>query len=163
MNYYDLTAMTWQEVADSLKTVQFAIIPIGAHEQHGPHMVESCDAVLAEKMAKKLGEKMFPYALITPTINMGVSQHHLNFPGTIALQPATLISIIRDMISSLKQHGIQKYLLIKFTWRESINSQYRFINVDKRAGGRSILCQNNSISEKCYERVGDVSFIWTQL
>ena len=112
MDCYDLTSMTWKEVEESLKTVEFAIIPIGAHEQHGPHMVESCDAVLAEKMAKKLGQRMFPYALVTPTINMGVSQHHLNFPGTISLQPTTLIAILKDVISSLKHHGIEKFLFL---------------------------------------------------
>lgn len=112
MNCYALTNMTWMEVKESLKTVQLAIIPIGAHEQHGPHMVESCDAVLADRMAKKLGEKMFPYAWVTPTINMGVSPHHLHFPGTISLQPTTVIAILKDMISSLKQHGIKKFLLL---------------------------------------------------
>jgi creatinine amidohydrolase len=55
---------------------------------------------------------MFPYALVTPTINMGVSQHHLNFPGTISLQPTTLIAILKDVISSLKHHGIEKYLFL---------------------------------------------------
>jgi creatinine amidohydrolase len=112
MDCYDLTNMTWKEVEESLKTVQVAIIPIGAHEQHGPHMVESCDAVLADRMAKKLGQRMYPYALVTPAINMGVSPHHLHFPGTISLLPTTLIAILRDMISSLKQHGIQKFLLL---------------------------------------------------
>lgn len=112
MDCYDLTTMTWKEVEESLKSVQFAIIPIGAHEQHGPHMVESCDAVLAERMAKKLGERMFPYAVVTPTVNMGVSPHHLNFPGTISLQPTTLIAVLRDVISSLKHHGIEKFLFL---------------------------------------------------
>ena len=112
MDCYDLTRMTWKEVEESLTTVQLAIIPIGAHEQHGPHMVESCDAVLAEKMAKKLGERLYPYALVTPTVNMGVSQHHLNFPGTISLQPSTLIAILKDMIESLKHHGIKKFLFL---------------------------------------------------
>lgn len=112
MDCYDLTTMTWKEVEESLKSVQFAIIPIGAHEQHGPHMVESCDAVLAERMAKKLGERMFPYAVVTPTVNLGVSPHHLNFPGTISLQPTTLIAILRDVISSLKHHGIEKFLFL---------------------------------------------------
>jgi creatinine amidohydrolase len=112
LNSYDLTSMTWKEVEEALQTVKIAIIPIGAHEQHGPHMVESCDAVLAERMAKKLGERMFPYALVTPTINMGVSPHHLNFPGTISLQPTTLIAILKDVISSLKHHGVKKFLLL---------------------------------------------------
>jgi creatinine amidohydrolase len=112
MDCYNLTGMTWKEVEESLNTVQLAIVPIGAHEQHGPHMVESCDAVLAEKMAQKLGERMFPFAWVTPAINMGVSPHHLNFPGTISLQPTTLIAILKDVISSLKHHGISKFLLL---------------------------------------------------
>ncbi|OHX46851.1 creatininase family protein [Cytobacillus oceanisediminis] len=112
MNCYDLTKMTWKEVEKSLDTVEFAIIPVGAHEQHGPHMAESCDAVLAERMANKLGQRMFPYAIVTPTVNMGVSEHHIHFPGTITLQPSTLIAILTDMVSSLKQHGIKKFLFL---------------------------------------------------
>lgn len=112
MDCYNLINMTWKEVEESLKTVQLAIIPIGAHEQHGPHMVESCDAVLAEKMAQKLGQRVFPFAMVTPTINMGVSPHHLNFPGTLSLQPTTLIAILKDVISSLKHHGIKKFLFL---------------------------------------------------
>lgn len=109
---YHLTRMTWQEVKDALQTVKLAIIPIGAHEQHGPHMVESCDAVLAEQMALRLCERLHPYALVTPTVNMGVSIHHIHFPGTITLKPSTLISILRDMIWSLKQHGIESFLFL---------------------------------------------------
>lgn len=112
MKRYDLTDMTWEEVKAALETVKLAIVPVGAHEQHGPHMVESCDAVLATEMAKKLSENLFPYVIMTPTVNMGVSQHHINFPGTIALQPATLIAVLRDVVSSLKHHGISKFLFL---------------------------------------------------
>lgn len=112
MGNYLLTEMTWEEVRDALETVKLAIIPIGAHEQHGPHMVESCDAVLATEMAKKLSEKLYPHALVTPTVNMGVSGHHINFPGTITLKPETLISLLEDMVTSLKHHGINKFLFL---------------------------------------------------
>jgi creatinine amidohydrolase len=112
MNLYQLTDMTWPEVEEALKTVRIAIIPVGAQEQHGPHMAESCDAVLAEAMSLKLAEKLFPHAILAPTIAMGISPHHMRFPGTITLRPETLLGIIRDMISSLKQHGIQKFLLL---------------------------------------------------
>ncbi len=112
MKAYVLTDMTWEEVQGALETVQMAIVPVGAHEQHGVHMVESCDAVLATEIAKKLGERMYPHVLITPTINMGVSPHHLNFPGTISLQPETLLAILRDVVRSLKRHGITKFLLL---------------------------------------------------
>ncbi|MDF2960475.1 MAG: creatinine amidohydrolase [Paenibacillus sp.] len=109
---YFLTQMTWPEVEEALKTVKIAIIPLGAHEQHGPHMVESCDAVLAEEMGKRLTEQLYPEAVLTPTINMGVSPHHIHFPGTISLEPTTVIAILRDMIKSLKQHGITQFLIL---------------------------------------------------
>ncbi|PZE19846.1 creatininase family protein [Paenibacillus xerothermodurans] len=107
-----LTEMTWPEVQQALHTVKIAIIPLGAHEQHGPHMVESCDAVLAEEMGKRLTERLYPQAILAPTINMGVSTHHIRFPGTISLQPTTVIAILRDMITSLQQHGIQQFLIL---------------------------------------------------
>jgi len=112
MNAYILADMTWEEVQKALKTIKVAIIPVGAHEQHGPHMVESCDSVLATEMSKRLAKKLFPSVIVSPTINMGVSPHHLNFPGTISLKPDTLIAIIRDMVESLKHHGITKFLLL---------------------------------------------------
>ncbi|MFD1705328.1 creatininase family protein [Siminovitchia sediminis] len=112
MNCFELAKMTWEEVEASLEKVRLAIIPVGAHEQHGPHMVESCDAVLAEKMAVKLGERLFPYVLIAPTVNMGVSLHHMNFPGTISLKPTTLIALLKDMVSSLYHHGIRQFLFL---------------------------------------------------
>ncbi|AHV96305.1 creatininase family protein [Paenibacillus sabinae] len=109
---YLLTHMTWPEVEEALKTVKIAIIPLGAHEQHGPHMAESCDSVLAEEMGKRLTEALHPLALMTPVINMGVSPHHLHFPGTISLEPATLIAILRDMVSSLRNYGIRNFLVL---------------------------------------------------
>ncbi|WP_019122324.1 creatininase family protein [Brevibacillus massiliensis] len=109
---YLLTQMTWPEIKEALQTVKIAVIPLGAHEQHGPHMVESCDAVLAEEMGKRLTERLFPEAIMTPTINMGVSSHHLHFPGTISLEPSTLIALLHDMIKSLKGHGIKKFLVL---------------------------------------------------
>ena len=112
MNSYLLTEMTWPEVKEALTSVKMAIVPVGAHEQHGPHMSESCDAVLATEMAKRLAAALHPRVLVTPTVNMGVSPHHLNFPGTISLRPETLLAVLRDMVVSLKRHGIDKVLFL---------------------------------------------------
>lgn len=112
MQSYLLTEMTWPEAERALETVRLAIIPVGAHEQHGPHMKESCDAVLATAMSYKLGERLFPHALVTPTVNMGISPHHMNFPGTITLRPETLLGLLRDIVTSLHHHGIRQFLFL---------------------------------------------------
>ncbi|MCE9664211.1 creatininase family protein [Halomonas sp. M5N1S17] len=112
MNGFVLTEMTWPEVEEALKTARMAIIPVGAHEQHGPHMKESCDAVLATEMAKRLATALHPDVVVTPTVNMGISPHHMNFPGTISLRPETLLALLRDMVESLKRHGITRVLFL---------------------------------------------------
>lgn len=110
MNMYDLQQMTWPEIKEALNQAKLAVVPIGAHEQHGPHMVESCDAVLAKRMADKLATRLHPLTIVAPTITMGVSPHHMNFPGTISLQPETMVSLLRDITASLKHHGIINFL-----------------------------------------------------
>ncbi|MDQ0189959.1 creatininase family protein [Alicyclobacillus cycloheptanicus] len=109
---YILADMTWPEVQEALKTVKVGIIPLGAHEQHGPHMNESCDAVLAEQMARRLVDRLAPYAVMTPAIPFGISIHHIHFPGTITMRPETLIAVLRDVVWSLQQHGLEQFLIV---------------------------------------------------
>lgn len=111
-NKYLMENMSWPEVAEALNDVKLAIIPIGAHEQHGPHLAESCDAIRAEKFSELLAERMHPLTIVTPTINFGISPHHMPFPGTITLKPTTLIALLKDIIGSLKEHGINKILIL---------------------------------------------------
>jgi len=109
---YILTEMSWPEVKEALKTVRVAVIPVGAHEQHGPNLAESCDAVRATEFCRLLAERMYPKILVTPTVNMGISFHHLPFPGTISLRPEILIGIIRDIAYSLQLHGLKKFFIV---------------------------------------------------
>src|SRR5690625_633369 len=112
MTSYILSKMTWPEIKEALKTAKVAIVPIGAQEQHGYHIAEGCDSYRAEKFCELLGEKAFPKVVVTPTINYGISPHHMDFPGTITLRPETLINILDDIVNSLSQHGIKKFLFI---------------------------------------------------
>lgn len=109
---YILSDMTWPEIEKGLKTIKLAIIPIGAQEQHGHHLAEGCDSYRAEKFSELLAEKNYPNVALAPTIDYGVSPHHLDFPGTISLQPETLIALLNDIVTSLSKHGIKKFLFI---------------------------------------------------
>lgn len=112
MDRYILPKMTWPEIKEALKTAKVAIVPIGAQEQHGYHLAEGCDSFRAERFCELLAEKSFPKVIVTPTINYGVSPHHMDFPGTITLRPETLANILEDIVSSLKQHGLKKFLFV---------------------------------------------------
>jgi len=112
MDRYILQDMTWPEIQEGLKTAKVAIVPIGAQEQHGHHIAEGCDSYRAGAFCSLLAERCFPKVVVTPTVNYGVSPHHMDFPGTITLQPETLIAILDDIVYSLKHHGIEKFLFV---------------------------------------------------
>lgn len=112
MKSYILPKMTWPEIKEALKTAKVALVPVGAQEQHGDHIAEGCDSYRAEKFCELLAEKAFPKVVVTPTINYGVSPHHMDFPGTISLRQETLINILQDIVASLKKHGLKKFLFV---------------------------------------------------
>jgi len=80
------------------------IIPIGSTEQHGPNGLIGTDAICPEVIAKGVAEQID--ALVAPTINYGMAQHHLGFPGTVSLRPATLAALIQNVVDSLALHGV---------------------------------------------------------
>ncbi len=101
--------LTWPEVKAALPQVKLAIIPVGSTEQHGPHATFEMDTAGSREFSKLLGERLYPHALVTPPVQIGVSSHHMRFPGTITLQPETLIAVLMDVVRSLHAHGIRRF------------------------------------------------------
>lgn len=101
---------TWTEVEAYLEKSTGIILPIGSTEQHGPTGLIGTDAICAEAIAKGVGEAT--HALVGPTINVGMALHHTGFPGTISLQPSTLIQLVRDYLTSLVRSGFTKFFFI---------------------------------------------------
>ena len=107
-----LTRMSWPEVRSALETVRLAIIPTGSCEQHGPNMTLETDTVICYALAERLAQRLYPHALVAPLLPLGVSPHHMSFPGTITLRPETYEALLWDVITSLKSHGLSHFLLV---------------------------------------------------
>ena len=75
-------------------------------------MTLNMDIATASAMALKIEERMHPKAVVAPPIPYGISPHHMSFPGTVSLRPETLVAVIKDIISSLKDHGIRNFLVL---------------------------------------------------
>lgn len=105
-----LQLMTWPEVERYLEVSTGIIIPIGATEQHGPTGLIGTDAICAETLAWRTGE--LADATVAPTLAVGMSEHHMHFPGSVTLRPTTLIAVVRDVILSLARHGFRRLFFI---------------------------------------------------
>lgn len=106
-----LEQMPWPDVDLKLKAIPAAILPIGATEQHGPHMGCGMDAVLADKLCKAVSDKT--KVMMLPTMPYGCSiGHSQRWPGTIALQPKTLIDLINEMGDWAYYSGVRKLFIV---------------------------------------------------
>jgi len=105
--------LTWPDAAQRLKTVDIALLPVGAVEQHGPHLPLDTDAFDAEYLAHRVAEACSdPRPFVLPTVSYGVSYHHEGFQGTISLSNDTLARLIYDIGISLAHNGIKKVVII---------------------------------------------------
>ncbi len=91
-----------------------AVLPIGAVEQHGPHLPLSVDATVAHVIARRLAEALPDAnpALFLPTQSIGKSDEHLRYPGTLTLGPQTLTAVLSELGECVARAGIRKFVLL---------------------------------------------------
>ena len=105
--------LCWPDAARRLDTVDTALLPVGAVEQHGPHLPLDTDAFDAEYLARRVAEGCSdPKPLVLPPIAYGVSYHHEAFKGTISINNATLANLVYDVGISVAKNGIKKLVII---------------------------------------------------
>ena len=107
-----MSEMSWVDVQKALdRGFRTVVFGVGSNEQHGPHLPTCTDSLigddLANRVAKKLGN-----ALQAPTINVGCSEHHMAFSGTIDIKPETLKNLVRDYCISLERNGFKNIIIL---------------------------------------------------
>lgn len=109
---YDLT---WEDAGEAIEEADFVALPCGSIEQHSTHLPVSVDSIRAEELTRELAEAAPEYdlsILALPTLPYGYSEHHMNFPGTITLQPDTYRQVIVEIGACLADHGAERLLLV---------------------------------------------------
>lgn len=80
------------------------LLPVGAVEQHGPHLPLGVDIWLATKIADAVAEKV-PGIMVAEPLPYGTSAHHRAFSGTLSLRQATYIQVLSDLGRCLSEDG----------------------------------------------------------
>ena len=112
MDMIDVANMTSPEIGEALRNgFDTAIFAVGSFEQHGPVLAVSTDTVLGDTLALRVAEKL-GRALKFPTINIGCSEHHMMFPGSLTLRKETLHMVLKDYVDSLARHGFKRVVIL---------------------------------------------------
>ena len=111
----DLTTRHFAQLAASQNIAQaVAVLPVAATEQHGPHLPVSVDTTLVNGVV----DASLPHLpadlpiLFLPTQQIGKSNEHIRFPGTLTLSAQTIINLWMDIGSSVARSGIKKLVLL---------------------------------------------------
>jgi creatinine amidohydrolase len=109
--WWDLTTRDFAGL-DAERVV--AILPVGAVEQHGPHLPVRVDAAINAGIVARMVELMPPdcMALVLPMMPFGKSDEHLAFPGTLTLSYETLGRVWYELGESVHRAGIRKILFL---------------------------------------------------
>jgi creatinine amidohydrolase len=114
-----LMEMTSPQVAQYIASGKDAIIiPVGSCEQHGPHCPLGTDTFITQETAMRIARHLG--IIVAPMVGAGVSDQHLNWPGTISLRGETVQFIIRDYLESLTHHGFKTFILFFFHTKNKI-------------------------------------------
>lgn len=90
-----------------------AVLPLGATEQHGPHLPLGVDTVIADgivQAALPLLPADLP-VLFLPTLPVGLSPEHARFAGTLTLSSETVLRLWKEIGAGVARAGVRKLVL----------------------------------------------------
>ncbi len=109
---YRYNRLTWPEMNEAIGLQKLIILPTGSTEQHGPHLPLDVDVFLCESVCLEVGRRCPEQVLVLPPIAYGLNLHHIDFPGTIHIEPETFIAFCLNITKSVAYHGFQRILLV---------------------------------------------------
>lgn len=110
----DWTEMTWTDVAAGDTERWIAVLPVAAVEQHGPHLPLGADSYIADAYIARVLPLLpddLP-ATFLPVQQIGYSDEHLAFPGTLSMSAKTLIAAWTDIGESMHRCGVRKLVIV---------------------------------------------------
>lgn len=110
-----MAEMAWPDYAAHVKRGAPVFLPIGATEQHGPHMALSVDVILPQNVAERVARQVG--GIVAPPVTYGYRSQPRSgggeaFPGTISLDAQTMALVIRDIICGFAKDGVRKMVLM---------------------------------------------------
>jgi len=103
-----------REALNGIAHQALAVLPVGATEQHGPHLPVGTDSFTVEYLARAASAEAARSILVVvaPTLQFGSSHHHLPFGGTLSLSTQTYYRVIFELGESLILGGFKRLFIL---------------------------------------------------
>jgi creatinine amidohydrolase len=116
MNPVWMNQLSWIDYEARIQRDQPPVfLPVGALEQHGPHLPLGTDGLLSA--AVSFDTASLVGGLVAPTLSYGYKSQPKcgggqHFCGTTSVDAATLIASVRDAVREFARHGLSKLVVV---------------------------------------------------
>jgi len=112
--------MSWPECDAAAAAGAVAVLPFGTMEQHGPHLPLATDIITSSSIARGAVERLCaeadpnrpPPAVVLHPVPYSFNEHHMDYPGTIAIGAHTVIDYVTDIGRSIAHHGFRRMVIV---------------------------------------------------
>ena len=102
--------MSWPEVGRALARDPRLVVPVGALDQHGPHLPLGANTLVATRVASEVARRMG--ILRTPTFSYGVTAAGGPYAGTAGLRRKTFHRTLNELLARWEDHGVREFLVV---------------------------------------------------
>lgn len=144
---------TWLEIRDLAASGTGVILPVGATEQHGPHLPLATDYLCATAVGLAVASDA--NMIVAPPVTYGCPSRPLSgggqgFVGTTSLTPATFMGVIRDVVAELLRHGFRRLAVLNWHYE---NGNFLYESVRAAIGDREDV--KALVFETCLKELSD--------
>ncbi len=103
---------TWPEINEAVRENRVILLPVGATEQHGPHLPLEIDVITPTEICMEAGRRAPDEVLVMPSVPYGYTHHVMDFPGTINIAWDHFVHYVLDITKSLAHHGFRRIVIV---------------------------------------------------
>lgn len=104
-----LGEMSWPEIEKGLMKTRTVILPVGAVEEHGPHLPTTTDTIQAMEVAYEVARRREVF--VAPPVHYGICRSTRGFPGTVSVGFNALRDYVYDILLGFYESNF-RYVMV---------------------------------------------------
>ena len=101
--------LNWMQLEEYLERDDRIVLPLGSTEQHA-YLSLATDNLLAERVSVEAADPLgIP---VLPVLPYGVTPRFTAYPGSLSVDPATYVALLRDLLGALGGQGFRRVLIV---------------------------------------------------